>query len=152
VIGHELGTRVRRPGLALRPRGRLRDWWTPRPGRATTRAPQALIAQYDAYEPLPGVRVNGRQTLGENLADLTGLSLAHDAYRRYWAHGNRTRAPAGRTAPLRRAFFMAYARVWRVRYTDDALRDRLSNAHHAPGMVRVNGVVRNWTRGMRRSA
>ena len=144
VIGHELGHAFDDQGSRFDREGRLRDWWTPVTRARYDARAAALIAQYDAYEPLPGVRVNGRQTLGENLADLMGLSIAHDAYRRYLgARGPHARAGGTDGAAADRAFFMAYARVWRVRYTDEALRDRLSNAHHAPGMVRVNGVVRN---------
>jgi endothelin-converting enzyme/putative endopeptidase len=162
VIGHELGHAFDDQGSRFDREGRLRDWWTPATrARYDARATE-LVRQYSAYEPLPGVRVNGRQTLGESLADLMGLTLAHDAYRRYLRAAPRPRAddPPARDAatdpPARgaaggagegtaadRAFFLAYARVWRVRYTDEALRDRLLNAYHAPGMVRVNGTVRN---------
>jgi endothelin-converting enzyme/putative endopeptidase len=161
VIGHELGHAFDDQGSRFDREGRLRDWWTPATRARYDARAAALVAQYDAYEPLPGVRVNGRQTLGENLADLMGLTLAHDAYRRYLrAQAARAGAPpasgaatppsareerggAGEGAAADRAFFLAYARVWRVRYTDEALRERLSNAYHAPGMLRVNGVVRN---------
>jgi endothelin-converting enzyme/putative endopeptidase len=147
VIGHELGHAFDDQGSRFDREGLLRDWWTPATRARYDARAAALAAQYDTYEPLPGVRVNGRQTLGESVADLTGVSLAHDAYRRSLsAQGPRANAgarAAGDSTAADRAFFLAYARVWRVRLTDEVLRDILRNSYYAPGMLRVNGTVRN---------
>jgi endothelin-converting enzyme/putative endopeptidase len=142
VIGHELGHAFDDQGSRFDREGLLRDWWTPATRARYDARAQALAAQYDTYEPLPGVRVNGRQTVGESLADLLGVTLAHDAYRRSLRADAGTPAASDSTA-ADRAFFLAYARVWRVRLTDEVLRDILRNSYYAPGMVRVNGTVRN---------
>jgi endothelin-converting enzyme/putative endopeptidase len=142
VIGHELGHAFDDQGSRFDREGRLREWWTPATRARYDARGRALAAQYDTYEPLPGVRVNGRQTLGETTADLLGLTLAHDAYRRY-LRANAGGPGGGDSSGADRAFFLAYARAWRVRYTDEVLRDVLRNGYHAPGMLRVNGTVRN---------
>lgn len=99
-----------------------------------------LVSQYDAFEPLPGVKVRGRQTLGENIADLSGVSLALRAYQLYRAdHPARGSDARG---DMRR-LFESWATIWLWKAPDSAIQYVAQNSYHAPAMFRVNGVVRN---------
>jgi putative endopeptidase len=139
VMGHELSHLFDDQGSKFDERGALNNWWTPEDLKQFTAATEALAAQYDGYEPLPGVHINGHLTLGENIADLAGLSLARDAY-----YASLTGAPApvidGFTADQR--FYMAYNQVYRALYREDALRQSLSTNPHSPGEWR-GAEVRN---------
>jgi putative endopeptidase len=140
AIGHELAHGFDDQGRKIDATGALRDWWTPEDAaRFTARAAQ-LGAQYAAYEPLPGVHVNGDLTMGENIADLGGLAVALDAYR---ASLGGVPAPVldGYTGEQR--FFLGSAQVWRGKLRDEALRRLVASDPHSPRMFRVNGPVRN---------
>ncbi|MHA6724057.1 M13 family metallopeptidase [Sphingomonas sp. RS2018] len=143
VLGHEMGHGFDDQGSQFDDAGNLRDWWTAASRAAFERRADALVAQYDRYEPLPGLKLKGRQTLGENLADLVGVTLALDAFRLYAAeHGiDMARQIDGFTAEQR--FFLGWAQFWRTVETDDALRNHVQRNYHAPARYRVNGVVRN---------
>lgn len=97
--------------------------------------------QFDAYEPLPGVHIKGRLTLGENLADLGGLETAYSAYRRYVSRHGEPPLVDGFTGDQR--FFLAYAAAWQGQTRDGALREQLLSDPHSPEEYRVNGIVRN---------
>ena len=99
--------------------------------------------QYDAYEPLPGARVNGRQTLPEDVADLTGLAVACDAWQQYVRDRQGGAAPVLGGLSGDRRFFLANARAWRMRHTEASLRAKLQGDSHAPGMYQENGIVLN---------
>jgi putative endopeptidase len=140
AIGHELVHGFDDQGRKIDATGALRDWWAPEDAaRFTTRAKQ-LGAQYAAYEPLPGVHVNGDLTMGENIADLGGMTVALDAYR---ASLGGAPAPVldGYTGEQR--VFLGIAQVWRGKSRDEALRRQVASDPHSPPMFRVNGPVRN---------
>jgi predicted metalloendopeptidase len=138
VIGHELSHGFDDQGRKSDGDGNLRDWWTQRDAEEFTRRTQGLVEQYARYNPVDDLHVNGELTLGENIADLAGLTLAHRAYR--LSLGGRP-APAieGYTGDQR--FFMGWSQVWRRKYRDDELRRRLLTDPHSPSRYRVIGVV-----------
>ena len=139
VIGHELSHHFDDQGAKYDREGRLTDWWTPADVAAFSSRLDALGKQYDAYEPLPGMHVQGKLTMGENVADLAGLTLAHDAY---IASLNGQPAPIidGMTGDQR--FYLGWAQVWRRNYREANLRQRLLTDPHSPSAQRVS-VVRN---------
>lgn len=143
VIGHEFGHAFDNQGSKSDGDGRLRDWWTKASRAEFERRTQGLAEQFNAYEPVPGVHINGQQNLGENIGDLGGLSIAHDAYRRYVAdrHGGKAPVIDGFTGDQR--FFLAWAQVWRSRVLPDEERRRVLVDNHSAGRFRTNGIVRN---------
>jgi putative endopeptidase len=140
VIGHEMGHGFDDQGAKSDAKGILRTWWKPEDIAAFKKRTEALADQYSSFEPLKGLHVNGHLTLGENIGDLGGLTIAHDAY---LISLNGAPAPAidGYTAEQR--FFMGWAQVWRTLDRDEALRNQVMTNPHSPGEFRVNGVVRN---------
>lgn len=143
VIGHEMGHGFDDQGSRSDAQGVLRNWWTDESRAAFEALTSRLVAQYDEFEPLPGMNVNGRLSLGENIGDLGGLSIAHHAYQLYLAdhHGGEAPVLDGFTGDQR--FFMAWGQVWRNIETEESLRARLITGPHSPARYRVNGVVRN---------
>jgi endothelin-converting enzyme/putative endopeptidase len=143
VIGHEMGHGFDDQGSRSDSRGVLRNWWTERSREQFEQRTSRLVKQYDGFAPLPGMHVNGRLSLGENIGDLGGLSIAHHAYRLYLAdhHDGQAPVPDGLSGDQR--FFMAWAQVWRTIETEQSLRARLIQGPHSPATFRVNGVVRN---------
>ncbi|MGZ3272949.1 MAG: M13 family metallopeptidase [Caulobacteraceae bacterium] len=140
VIGHEMTHGFDDQGRQYDGTGKLTDWWTKEDSdRFDARAKQ-LVAQYSAFEPLPGAHVNGGLTLGENIADLGGLLLALDAYHAS-LHGQPAPVIDGLTGDQR--VFLGWAQVWKSKIRDDALRQRMATDPHSPDMLRVNGVVHN---------
>ncbi len=139
VIGHEISHSFDNNGALFDSTGRLRNWWTPADLQRFQQAGTALSAQYDAYEALPGLHVNGKLTLGENIADVAGLSAAYDAYRASLG-GKEAPVIDGFTGDQR--FFIAYAQAWATKMRDAALRGRIATDGHAPGNFRAM-TVRN---------
>jgi len=139
VIGHEVSHSFDDAGAAFDSTGLMRNWWTEADLQVFQRNGQALSDQYDAYEALPGLNVNGNLTLGENIADVAGLQAAYDAYK---ASLNGEEAPVidGFTGDQR--FFIAYAQAWASKYREAALRQRIATDGHAPGNFRAL-TVRN---------
>ncbi len=139
VIGHEISHSFDNNGAAFDSTGALRNWWTEEDLANFNQQGDALAAQYDAYAPFPDLNLNGRLTLGENIADVAGLQAAYDAYR---ASLNGEEAPVidGFTGDQR--FFIAYAQTWATKMRDEALRQRVQTDGHAPGMYRAL-TVRN---------
>jgi putative endopeptidase len=139
VIGHEISHHFDDQGRKYDPTGKLADWWTPQDVSRFKVFTDALVAQYDAYEPLPGQHVQGGLTLGENIADLAGLTVSLDAYHR---------SLGGRPAPVidgttgDQRFYLGWAQVWRTKYREPILRQLLLSDPHSPGMQRAN-IVRN---------
>ncbi len=140
VIGHELSHQFDDQGRMSDARGQLRDWWTPSDAAYFTAQATRLAAQYSALQPLPGLHVNGDLTLGENIADLGGVSIAFDAYHLSLA-GRRPPLIDGFTGDQR--FFLSWAQGWREKTSDDETRRLVATDVHSPAMARVNGVVRN---------
>ena len=141
VIGHEMGHGFDDQGSKSDSEGIQRNWWTDEDrARFETRV-KALGAQYDAYCPIEKVCVNGALTMGENIGDLGGLSMAYTAY-----HLSLKGKPApvidGLTGDQR--FFMAFAQVWKSKYRDQALVSQIKSDPHSPAMYRANGPVRNF--------
>ena len=139
VIGHEISHSFDNNGALFDASGKLRNWWTPADFDRFKRAGDALAAQYDAYEPLPGMHIKGKLTLGENIADVAGLAAAYDAYK---ASLNGKPAPTigGFTGDQR--FFIAYAQAWATKTRDAAMKQQLATDGHAPGQYRAL-TVRN---------
>jgi putative endopeptidase len=137
VIGHELSHHFDDQGRKYDSHGALTDWWTPQDVTRFTAMTDKLVKQYDAYEPLPGVHVSGKLTLGENMADLAGLSLAHDAYE--LSLGGKTAPTIAGFTPDQR-FYLGYAQVWRTKYRDPILRQQLLTNPHSPGEQRTDEV------------
>jgi endothelin-converting enzyme/putative endopeptidase len=141
TIGHEMGHGFDDEGRQFDAKGRLRDWWTKASADSYTARAQNLVKQYNAYEPIPGVHINGQLTLGENLADLGGLEVAYAAYRRYVARHGEPPVIDGFTGDQR--FFIAYAQSWQGKRREGAVRAQLLADPHSPEAYRVNGIVRN---------
>lgn len=139
VIGHEISHSFDNLGATFDADGRLRNWWTPADLAHFQSAGQALIAQYNGYEALPGLHLNGKQELGENIADVAGLAAAYDAYHAS-LQGKAAPVIDGMTGDQR--FFLAYGQSHRGKLRDAALRGRVATDVHAPGPWRVQ-TVRN---------
>ncbi len=139
VIGHEISHHFDDQGSKFDATGKLSDWWTPTDVKNFDGLTKKLVAQYDAYEPFPGLKVKGEYTLGENIGDLAGLTVAYDAYR---ATLNGREAPVidGTTGDQR--FFLGWAQVWRRNVREAAARQRLLTDPHSPSEYRT-AVVRN---------
>jgi predicted metalloendopeptidase len=140
VIGHEMGHGFDDQGSKSDARGVLHTWWLVADTEAFHARVDRLAAQYDGYTALPGLKVNGRLTLGENIGDLGGLSVAYDAYHRS-LHGKSAPVLDGLTGDQR--FFLSWAQVWRELSRDEALRTQVTSNPHSPAKFRVDGVVRN---------
>jgi putative endopeptidase len=140
VIGHEMGHGFDDQGAKSDERGVLRTWWSGQDVTEFGKLTDRLAAQYGGYEPLPGLKINGRLTLGENIGDLGGISVALEAYR-ISLRGKPAPAIDGLTGEQR--FFLGFAQIWRELIRDETLRNRVLSDPHSPARFRVNGVVRN---------
>ncbi|HVI06960.1 MAG TPA: M13 family metallopeptidase [Candidatus Binatia bacterium] len=134
VIGHEISHTFDNEGSAFDSKGRVRNWWTPEDLAHFQAATAKLSAQYDTYKPFPDLALNGKQTLGENIADLGGLAAAYDAYRT---------SLDGQSAPQQEGFsgdqqfFIAFAQSWAEKTRDAALRQQVLTDGHSPGRYRA---------------
>ena len=139
VIGHEISHSFDNNGAAFDSTGAMRNWWTPADFAQFAKQGEALAKQFDSYAPFPDLHVNGKLTLGENIADVAGLAAALDAY-----HASLNGKPApvidGFTGDQR--FFIGFAQTWATKMRDEALRARVATDGHAPGMYRAL-TVRN---------
>ena len=139
VIGHEVSHGFDNLGSEFDAEGRLRNWWTKEDAAHFKTATDKLVKQYDAYEALPGLHLNGQQTLGENIADVAGLQAAYTAYHK---------SLGGKPAPVidglsgDERFFLAFAQAWRAKQRDAALRAQVIGDGHAPARWRAL-TVRN---------
>jgi endothelin-converting enzyme/putative endopeptidase len=139
VIGHEISHTFDTEGSAFDSKGRVRNWWTESDLAHFNAATARLAAQYDTYKPFPDMSVNGRQTLGENIADVAGISAAYDGYRA---------SLAGKTAPRQdgfsgdQQFFIAFGQNWGAKAREAALRQQVMTDPHAPAQFRAD-TVRN---------
>ncbi len=140
VIGHEITHGFDDQGRRSDGDGNLRDWWTPDDESQFKQRAQLMIDQYNSYNPIDDLHVQGALTLGENIADLGGLTVAYRAYQN---------SLAGKTAPIIDGFtgekrlFIGWAQVWRNKARDEALRQMLITDPHSPGMYRVQGILSN---------
>ncbi len=140
IIGHEIGHGFDDQGRKFGPDGALQDWWTATDVQVFSARTARLIKEFSAFEALPGLKVNGANTIGENIGDLGGLNMAHEAYRI---------SLQGQPAPLidglsgDQRFFLAWAQAWREKYRDGALRELVLSDVHSPSNFRVNGPLPN---------
>lgn len=140
VIGHEMGHGFDDQGAKSDAQGVLRDWWTAEDFARFEALTGRLVAQYDAFEPLPGIHVNGRLTLGENIGDNGGIQVALHAYR-ISLNGAAPPVLDGTTGEQR--FFMARAQHRKELRREQALRNQVLTDPHSPARYRINGIVRN---------
>ena len=146
VIGHEISHAFDNQGRQFDSAGMLRDWWTPADAAAYQTKAKALVDRFNGFQALPDTKVDGRRTLGENIADLSGLSVAYKAFLAQQAApsaegGGRSPELDGFTGSQR--FFIGYARLWRSKLRDTALRQSLRTDIHSPGRFRSDAVVNN---------
>ena len=139
TIGHEISHSFDDQGALFDEQGRLANWWTPEDSAHFAAAGERLVAQYSAYRPFPDLPLNGRLVLGENIADLAGLAVAFDGYAR---SAERATAPTLGGFTPEQQFFLSYARSWREKVRDPALRQQIVTDGHAPAQYRVL-TVRN---------
>ena len=140
VIGHEIGHGFDDSGSRFDGDGVLRNWWTDEDRAEFERRTDKLVAQYSEFAPFDDLNVNGEYTLGENIGDLGGITIGLLAYKMS-LNGEEAPVIDGFTAEQR--VFLGYAQVWREKYRDDALRNKIQTDTHAPSMYRSNGAVRN---------
>jgi putative endopeptidase len=140
TIGHEISHGFDDQGSKYDATGRLSNWWSEKDRKDFDARTARLAQQYDRYEPLSGLHINGKLTLGENIADLAGLVIAHKAY---------GLSLGGKSAPVLNGFsgdqrfYIAYAQSWREIWSDAMTRRVILSNPHSPSKYRVNGVVRN---------
>ncbi len=139
VIGHEISHSFDNNGALFDEHGKLENWWTKEDFERFEAAGAALAAQYDQYKPFPDLAVNGKLTLGENIADVAGLATAYDAYT--MAHAGQAAETIDGFSPDQR-LFLGWAQVWRSKFREQALRNRILTDGHAPGRYRAL-TVRN---------
>lgn len=140
VIGHEMGHGFDDQGAKSDGDGRLRNWWTEEDKENFEKRTKLLAAQYDKYEPVQGHHVNGSFTSGENIGDLSGVTFALEAYHMS-LHGKPAPVLDGFTGDQR--LFLSWAQVWRRKYREEALINRLATDPHSPSQYRTNGILRN---------
>ncbi|HUE96136.1 MAG TPA: M13 family metallopeptidase [Longimicrobiaceae bacterium] len=140
VIGHEISHGFDDQGSRSDGSGNLRDWWNESDAAAFQERTGRLVEQYSGYCPIEGLCIDGRVALGENIGDLSGLTMAYRAYR-LSLDGEEPPVIDGFTGDQR--FFLGWAQIWRMNQRDDALRQRVMVGPHSPNMYRVNGVVIN---------
>jgi len=140
VIGHEISHGFDDEGSRYDARGNLSNWWTEEDRKAFEALTRRLVAQFDEYEPLPGRKLNGKLTLGENIADLSGMAIAYKAHRLSLGDGE---GPVIEGYTSSQRFFLGWAQVWRRKYRDDELSRRLVVDPHSPSLYRSNGPARN---------
>ncbi len=148
VIGHEIGHGFDDQGSKFDGAGNMSNWWTDPDRKEFETRTKKLIAQYNNYEPvqLPGQKVNGAMTVGENIGDLGGLSIAYKAYKRS-LQGHEAPVIDGLTGDQR--FFIGWAQAWRSKYRDAELARRLATDPHSPPEFRCNGVLAQLARVLR---
>jgi putative endopeptidase len=140
VIGHEITHGFDDQGRRYDADGNLTDWWTPADAAAFEERAMKIVEQYNAYEALPGLNVKGRLTLGENIADLGGLSIAYEALQRS-LQGKERKLIDGMTPEQR--FFLSWAQVWRTNIRDNEAKRRVEVDSHSPGRFRAIGPLVN---------
>ncbi|MFY0689235.1 MAG: M13 family metallopeptidase [Cyclobacteriaceae bacterium] len=141
VIGHEISHGFDDSGSRFDANGNMVNWWTSEDKERFEERTALLVAQFDAYEPLDSVNVQGKLTLGENIGDLGGLNAAYDALQLYYERNGRQENIDGFTPEQR--FFLSWATIWRTKYRDESLRNQILSDPHSPGMFRAIGPLVN---------
>jgi endothelin-converting enzyme/putative endopeptidase len=140
VIGHEMGHGFDDQGSRYDAEGNLRNWWTEQDLTEFKKRTKGLVDQYAAYQVYDDLNVNGELTLGENIGDLSGVTIAYKAYKKS-LNGEEAPVIDGLTGDQR--FFMGYAQIWRVKMREKALRNRVATDPHSPGQYRALGSLSN---------
>jgi putative endopeptidase len=140
TIGHEITHGFDDEGRKFDPDGNLKDWWTDEDAARFQKRAAVMVSQFNEYEPLPGLHINGQASLGENLADYGGLLLALDAFKKTDQY--RQGKPIGGFTPIQR-YFLGYALGWLYHERDENLRNHLLSDVHSPAKWRVNGPLSN---------
>ncbi len=140
VIGHELTHGFDDQGRKSDGDGNLRDWWTSEDEAQFKERAQVMIDQYNGYSPIEGMHVNGELTLGENIADLGGVTISYYAYKMSL---NGKEAPVIEDLTGDQRFFLGWSQVWRRKFREEALRERILTDPHSPSQYRVNGIFTN---------
>jgi putative endopeptidase len=143
VIGHEITHGYDDEGRKYDAEGNLNEWWTTEDSKEFDARAQKVVDEYNAFEPLPGVHVNGKLTLGENLADLGGVSIAYDALERDLARDPSKRKDIDGFTPEQR-FFLSFAQVWRTNIREAEARRLVTVDPHSPGRFRAEGPLVNY--------
>jgi predicted metalloendopeptidase len=141
TIGHELTHGFDDQGRQYDADGNLKSWWTEEDAKRFQERAEIVAKQYDAYEPLPGLHINGHQTLGENIADIGGLRVSYEAFK--LATAGKKLQPADGFTPDQR-FFIAFAQGWRTNQRPEQVRTQVTSNVHSPVKWRVNGPVANF--------
>jgi len=141
VIGHEISHGFDDQGSRFDKDGNLKNWWTDRDRKSFEARTKRLVEQYDRYEPLEGVNVNGAFTLGENIGDLGGVNVAYDGLQRHLQQHGDPGIIDGYTQDQR--FFISWATIWRTKYRDKTLKTQINTDPHSPGMYRAIGPIIN---------
>jgi putative endopeptidase len=142
VIGHEMTHGYDDEGRKFDGDGNLHDWWTEADAKAFDARAQLVVDEYNAFEPLPTIHVNGKLTLGENLADLGGVHIAYEALQRVLAKDPAKRQPIDGFTPEQR-FFISFAQVWRTNIRDAEAQRLVTVDPHSPGRFRAYGPLLN---------
>jgi len=142
VIGHEITHGYDDQGRKYDADGNLNDWWTEADGKAFETRSQKMVEEFNGFEVLPGLRVNGQLTLGENLADLGGVSIAYEALQRALDKNPAKRKSLDGFTPEQR-FFLSFAQIWRINVRDVEARRLVTVDPHSPGKYRANGTLKN---------
>ena len=142
VIGHEITHGYDDQGRKYDAEGNLRDWWSKEDTRQFEARAKKIAEEYSEFEPLPGMKINGFLTRGENIADLGGVRIAYAALKRRLEDGRTPRTKIDGFTPEQR-FFLSYAQSWRNHIREDALKQRLTADPHSPNRFRVRGVLVN---------
>ena len=140
VIGHEISHGFDDQGAQYDGDGNLRDWWTKEDHKNFAAKTKMLVDQYNQFSPLPGYHVNGELTLGENIADNSGVAIAYKAYK-LSLHGQPAPVIDGLTGDQR--FYMGFAQVWRMKMREPQQIVQIKTDPHSPGQFRANGTLRN---------
>ena len=141
VIGHEISHSFDDSGARFDKDGNLNNWWTEEDATKFKALGDSLASQYSNIEVLPETKINGAFTLGENIGDLGGVNVAYDALQLLFKEEGKPDMIDGYTAEQR--FFMSWATVWRTKYRDEALKNRIKTDPHSPGMVRAGQPLKN---------
>ncbi|MEH0154869.1 M13 family metallopeptidase [Limibacter armeniacum] len=141
VIGHEITHGFDDSGRRYDAKGQMTDWWTAEDNEKFKERANQVVEQFNSYEPIKGLNVNGQLTLGENIADLGGLSVAYDALQHRYEKEGRPANIDGFTPEQR--FFMSWATIWRTKSREAALRNQILTDPHSPGQYRANGPLSN---------
>ena len=145
VIGHELSHGFDDQGSRYDSTGTLRNWWTPTARAQFDQRSDQLVAQFNEYEPLEGLHVNGKLTLGENIGDLGGTAVSYNAYQNDAAKHYPNGVPVIDGFSGNQRFFMSFAQLWRTLTTPSRVRQEVLTNPHSPGEYRVNGILKNFT-------